>query len=475
MDESSLITVREENGTLRIAWDNPRVRTDKDTSLKPWIICALVTLLFTGLIFVPDADVPMFFRVPFIWCSIIGWLVTIAIPCSWITKTWSEWIEISKNSFSIGKNGFLVLKPWKVESFSLDRVIDLAYGSYNGAGYIGSKVKPSLTLTVVGALPQSTSYSLGFWLAPELTVQVFKTIEQFVNRNHISLEITRYGPFHKTVRTGSMVVRSKPAEINKAYPIEVIEKDDKLLLQWNIRRVCKKNDEVWGLVFILTVWTSFTVLATYAIFWPQPGTYTIIRILTAVWSIGSWGFILFPCTSAGSTVLHRVDRSVRRIPFARLDRFLFWSAKECATGQDLRVWFRCRFDIQVSRFADRILRRVWGASISINWPLYFFRSDEPNFSARHGFRRPEADTTSTGEVWTLTFGTISSRLFSPFSALRSLLVCFRLGRAHLRRCLQIVDHLARSPAQGLAMRAKTDGRRKQLALHPAPQCSPRNP
>jgi len=89
-------------------------------------------------------------------------------------------------------------------------------------------------------------------------------------------------------------VRSKPAQVDTAYPIEVVEHDQKLRLKWDNKRVCKKNDEVWGLVFILTVWTSVTVLVTYyAIFRPAPEIYMVVRVFCAVWCIGGWGSTLF--------------------------------------------------------------------------------------------------------------------------------------------------------------------------------------
>ena len=280
MDESSHILVKEQTGTLRIAWDNRCVRTDTATSrsfLTCWMICAPLTLLLTGLIFVPDADVLMFFRMPLIICSIVGWLFTMAISYSWITKTWSEWVEISKDSFLIGKTGFLVLKPWRSQIFRLDSIVELAFGSYAG---FRSDPRASTTLNVIrhGVLPGNRrKHAFGYWLTPELRLQIFKSIRQFVHNNQIPLKITRYGP-----------------QVDTAYPIEVVEHDQKQRLKWDNKRVCKKNDEVWGLVFILTVWTSVTVLVTYyAIFRPDPEIYMVVRVFCAVWCIGGWGFTLF--------------------------------------------------------------------------------------------------------------------------------------------------------------------------------------
>jgi hypothetical protein len=295
MDESSPILVEEQNGTLRIAWDNRRVRNDRAEARSDrtfWIVCALLTLLFTGLIFVPDADVAMFFRMPFIMCAFFGWLLTIGIPFSWITKTWSEWIDISKDSFCIGKNGFLVLKPWRVKTFPLNSVIELAFGSYVG---FGSNAKASTTLQVIrpSVLPGNRQKHAGYWLSPALRVQVLKTIKQFVDKNQIPLKITRYGlPSKKTARRLLAGVQSKPAEFDKAFPIEVLENDQKLRLRWDNKRV-GRNDEFIALSLVLAFWTSVTTLVTYAIFRPDPETNIVGRVFCAVWCIGGWGFALF--------------------------------------------------------------------------------------------------------------------------------------------------------------------------------------
>src|SRR6266568_2800689 len=123
MDESSPILISEENGKLRIAWDNPRVRQGRsifEGLLIPWIICVPVTLLLTAVIFIPEdlRFIWVLFVVPFILC----WLFTIVTPYAWITKTWSESVEISKDSFSHRKNGFLAWKPWSSKTFRLDSI-----------------------------------------------------------------------------------------------------------------------------------------------------------------------------------------------------------------------------------------------------------------------------------------------------------------------------------------------------------------
>src|SRR6266849_6698220 len=92
-DEASPFLVREDGRTLRIGWDNRRVRKDNAVF---WIFVV-------------------------IW-SIFGWLGTLLIPYSVIGRTWSEWIEISPEAISCGSIGFLTPKP---KTFSMETIFEL--------------------------------------------------------------------------------------------------------------------------------------------------------------------------------------------------------------------------------------------------------------------------------------------------------------------------------------------------------------
>src|SRR6266852_780534 len=111
MDELSPFLVSEDSGTLRIAWDYGRVPKDR-IALGCFMIFSIIwvslTLAVTCAIFLPGMDNDD--RWLFAICSIFGWLCTLAISYGWVATTWSEWIEISHDSFSNGKIGFLVLK-----------------------------------------------------------------------------------------------------------------------------------------------------------------------------------------------------------------------------------------------------------------------------------------------------------------------------------------------------------------------------
>src|SRR5712692_2593808 len=99
MDDSSPFLISEEGGTLRIAWDNRRVRKANAVLwffIIFWIIWAPLTLAVTCAIFLPGMDAAT--RIFLVIWSIGGWLGTLLIPYSMIGRNWSEWIEISQHS-----------------------------------------------------------------------------------------------------------------------------------------------------------------------------------------------------------------------------------------------------------------------------------------------------------------------------------------------------------------------------------------
>src|SRR5712692_9227252 len=112
MDESSPFLITEDAGTLRIAWDNRRVRKINYVlwmCIPIWIIAAPIAIVATFAIFIPGLEVVG--RIFALIWSVVCWVATLALPYSSITRTWSEWIEISKKSLSYGSIGLLARKP----------------------------------------------------------------------------------------------------------------------------------------------------------------------------------------------------------------------------------------------------------------------------------------------------------------------------------------------------------------------------
>jgi hypothetical protein len=190
MVESSPFLISEDGGTLRIAWDNRRVRKDHLLLwfiIFFWIIWAPLTLLATSWIFLLED--PLYRIIAMLW-SVFGWVGTIGIPFVIIGRTWSEWIEISSESASIGTIGFLARKP---KTMPLDTIVELGCGQYSDSEGKESNVTLSI-MQSVGFLGGKKRHLVGFWLAPELKNEIFESIENFVKRNQIPLRMVRYGP-----------------------------------------------------------------------------------------------------------------------------------------------------------------------------------------------------------------------------------------------------------------------------------------
>src|SRR5712692_4332044 len=190
MDESSPFLITEDAGTLRIAWDNrrvPKINFVLWICIPIWIIAAAIAILATFAIFLPG--LPVVGRIFALIWSVVCWVATVALPYSIIARTWSEWIEISKESLSYGSIGFLARKP-KILPM---RSVELSCGFITESDGTESMI----TLNVFqswGSLGGKRRHMIGYWLATELKVQVFETIEEFVKRNQVPLKVSRYGP-----------------------------------------------------------------------------------------------------------------------------------------------------------------------------------------------------------------------------------------------------------------------------------------
>jgi hypothetical protein len=288
MDESSPILVREQNGILRMAWDNRRVRKNNFVLwvfVIFWAIWAPVTLVMTCAIFLPGADES--FRVfAAIWC-IFGWLGTLGIPLSIVRRTWSEWIEISPEAISYGCIGFLARKP---KTFPMDTIIELGCGHYGG-----QEPESMMTLNMIrsgGIFGSRRRHIFGYWLASELVVQVFETIEQFVTRSEIPLKMTRYSPIYGKAPSVPEVSASPvpPRATVEPAGVQVSEDDKRLRVESDNRRLRKHKGLLVFLIAFWIPWAPASVLVTCAIFHPP------IRIVSVVFfttfSVLAWAVTL---------------------------------------------------------------------------------------------------------------------------------------------------------------------------------------
>lgn len=286
MDESSPLLISEGNGTLRIAWDNRRVRKTNSVLVifvVFWIVFTPLTLLATLGMFLPGIGV--YARIFCVVWSTIGWAFAITVPYGIIARTWSEWIEISPESVSYGCIGFLARKP---KTFPMDTIIEVGCGR---RAYGGGEPESMVTLNIMrpGRIPGSQRRQMfGYWLAPKLKVEVFETIEEFVTRNQIPLKMTRYGPLFG--EAPSVIDVNAPAEpIRSTYElvgIQVSEDDKKIRVEWDSRRVRKQQALlVFSMIFWM-LWSPATVIATCSIFL-HPAKIVSVIFFT-IWGVFGW-------------------------------------------------------------------------------------------------------------------------------------------------------------------------------------------
>ena len=197
-----------------------------------------------------------------------------------------KWIELSSESVSNGNIGFLARKP---KTIPLDTIIELGCGWYSDS----EGKETGITLNIiqsVGILGGKKRHLLGYWLATELKVQVFETIEEFVKRNQIPLKMIRYGPlFEKRSAGPTIIPASKTPPIDKGSPIEITESNEILRLQWDTRRVCTETVAFWFLIVFLCEWTPVSILIIYVVV--QPNADIASRVIAILWFVMGIGAV----------------------------------------------------------------------------------------------------------------------------------------------------------------------------------------
>ena len=97
--------------SIRIAWDNRKVPKDNATAgclVLFWILWAPLTLFVTSfLVYGLIAGLAKISDVLFLGCWLtFGWLGTLAIPASFLSRRASEWVEITPGEITIGLHGW---------------------------------------------------------------------------------------------------------------------------------------------------------------------------------------------------------------------------------------------------------------------------------------------------------------------------------------------------------------------------------
>lgn len=175
----------EQNGTLRLTWDNRTAPKDRCVfwSLVPfWVVWAPLTLAATAALIAGVA--PCFFA---IWC-VFGWLGTLGIPYTLLMRRWCEWVELSAENLTLGATGLLAPRPKK---YALDAGIEITLGWYHD----GFEHESMPTLNVVHGIGSGFRWRtlFGYWLTPPLKREVFDAIKAFVEANGIPVKLSVYG------------------------------------------------------------------------------------------------------------------------------------------------------------------------------------------------------------------------------------------------------------------------------------------
>jgi hypothetical protein len=168
--------------TLRLEWDNSRVRKDIFTgclSVFFWSVWAPATVVATYGIFAEPSELRWFFA---FWC-IFGWAGTLAIPYSLLGRTWSEWVEISEHTLSHGHAGFLAPRP---KSFPLSTILCIFYGHCEEVSVVTLSI-----FRLPGRLGLQNRHMVGYWLAPDLKKHVFDMIQEFVREKQLPVELRK--------------------------------------------------------------------------------------------------------------------------------------------------------------------------------------------------------------------------------------------------------------------------------------------
>jgi hypothetical protein len=192
--DANPINVTEENGVLRLAWNNRDVPKDN---------CGCVFLVFFWLIWAPvTVYVTVFFisqmmtwsledgigsPLFFICWLIFGWLGTLLIPSTLLLRRTSEWIEISPTGIATGIYG---LRGPMTRNHPFLPGMTVAIGFYEDDSMV------SLSLLWTSTFGLKARETLGYWLAPRLKEQLFVTMQSFAERHKIPLEFKRIDDYH---------------------------------------------------------------------------------------------------------------------------------------------------------------------------------------------------------------------------------------------------------------------------------------
>jgi hypothetical protein len=185
----------QDNGTLRLTWDNrtaPKQRGLFVFLFIFWLFWAPLTVYMTVVFF--RGDLELWFGLLFF---VLGWLATLGIPFSFVSRWWSESLSIAPGGITYGCQGLLAPWPRTYPIHPQGKNPELAFGYMPCHSYKdeGSDTETMITLSLYGPkrLWFRRRHLIAYWLAPAVKAQIFNQVEAFVTAHHIPLAVKRYG------------------------------------------------------------------------------------------------------------------------------------------------------------------------------------------------------------------------------------------------------------------------------------------
>jgi hypothetical protein len=180
--------VTEANGTIRVAWDN--CQAPRDNGHLVWVLILAPILAIGGLIpacliLGGKLDLP-WFSYPFAICwGTLWWLCALGAGYDLVRRRWAEWIEVSKDTITVGRQGFLAPKPTTIQirpdvEWFVGRVIDID----------GAANRPSLLVTRTNSWGGKSRTEIGSWLTRTAREQIFRIIADFIVAQNIPVKVT---------------------------------------------------------------------------------------------------------------------------------------------------------------------------------------------------------------------------------------------------------------------------------------------
>lgn len=183
------LQITEQDGVLRIEWDNRRVRKDRRTF---WLLVigwlfSLVLALVTSERLVSSLAAHARLQV-FFWAlwQVCGWTMPILIAYELSKFCWSELIEISPAQLRYACRGRFAPQP---KMFAIDSHLEVFFGKCSTDD--GTEWTPTLNIYSGEKWYLRRGIRIAIGLHPSLRAEIYQRINDFVVSHNIPLRLRR--------------------------------------------------------------------------------------------------------------------------------------------------------------------------------------------------------------------------------------------------------------------------------------------